>query len=286
MRPRLVDQGRLRTPFVYPIRMVDRLERRYEEDRDNPIPLSTLLATPTSSRPSSVPWFPLGADALGRDVFSRVLIGARLSLGVAIVATLMALLLGCLLGALAGQAGGRLDDGLMRLAELVIALPAIYVVLALRAALPLVLTTPQVFGALVLVLGLIGWPFVARGVRAIIAAERRLEYAEAARAAGAGRTRILLCHLLPATRGFLGVQATLLVPAFILAEATMSFVGLGFAEPVPSWGVMLQDAGRGRALVEAPWLFAPAVAIVMATFAAHLAVPHADLDSAWLRKRL
>jgi peptide/nickel transport system permease protein len=88
---------------------------------------------------------------------------------------------------------------------------------------------------------------------------------------GASRTRILLRHLLPAARGFLIVQASLLVPAFVLAEATLSFVGLGFGEPIPSWGAMLRDAGRGRALVEAPWLLAPAVAIVLSALAVNLA---------------
>jgi peptide/nickel transport system permease protein len=120
------------------------------------------------------------------------------------------------------------------------------------------------------VLAAVGWPLPARGVRAVVAAERAREYAEAARALGASRTRLLLCHLLPAARGFLVVQTTLLVPAFVLAEATLSFVGLGFSEPIPSWGAMLREAGRGRALVDAPWLLAPAVAIVLSALAVNL----------------
>ena len=138
------------------------------------------------------------------------------------------------------------------MADVIIALPAVYVVLALRASMPLVLTTAEVFWTMVVVLAAVGWPFPARGVRAVVAAERTREYAEAARALGASRTRLLLRHLLPAARGFLVVQTTLLVPAFVLAEATLSFVGLGFSEPIPSWGAMLRDAGRGRALVERP----------------------------------
>ncbi len=112
-----------------------------------------------------------------------------------------------------------------------------------------------------------GWPYVARGVRAVVAAERGKEYAEAARAIGAGSWRILLRHLLPASRGFLVVQGTLLLPAFILAEATLSFVGFGFAEPTPSWGVMLQGAGQAGTLAEAPWLLSPAAAIVLSVLA-------------------
>ena len=112
----------------------------------------------------------------------------------------------------------------------------------------------------------------------MVASEKTREYAEAARAIGASRTRLLLRHLLPAARGFLVVQTTLILPAFVLAEATLSFVGLGFGEPSPSWGAMLREAGQGRALVEAPWLLTPALAIVAAALGVHLSVgsnPHA-----------
>jgi peptide/nickel transport system permease protein len=135
---------------------------------------------------------------------------------------------------------------------------------------PLVLTTSQVFWATTAILALAGWPFAARGVRAIVAAENRKEYAESARAAGAGAWQILQRHLLPAARGFLLVQGTLLVPAFVLAEATLSFVGLGFSEPAASWGGMLRDAGRGQAFADAPWLLAPAAAIALTMCALQL----------------
>ena len=159
----------------------------------------------------------------------------------------------------------------MRVADVIIALPAVYVVLALRASMPLVLTTTEVFWTMVVVLAVVGWPFPARGVRAVVAAERtRSTQKLRVRWAPAG-TRLLLRHLLPAARGFLVVQTTLLVPAFVLAEATLSFVGLGFSEPIPSWGAMLREAGSGRALVSAPWLLAPAVAIVLSALAVNLA---------------
>ncbi len=273
MRPHIVDaSGRVRAPFVYPLVLENRLERRYAEDRSRPLPLrpfrdGALLSVDPSA---DAPWFPLGTDALGRDQLARLASGTRLSLGVAIAAALGALVLGALVGALAGFVNGLLDEGLMRASDFVLALPAVYVVLALRAALPLVLTTPQVFWTMVIVLAAVGWPVPARGVRAIVAAERNREYAEAARALGASRTRLLLRHLLPATQGVLVVQATLLVPAFVLAEATLSFVGLGFSEPIPSWGAMLREAGAGRALIEAPWLFAPAATIVLSALAVNL----------------
>jgi peptide/nickel transport system permease protein len=199
-----------------------------------------------------------------------VVYGAPLSLGVAILGALGALTIGALIGAVAGFYGGKLDELLMRVADFVLVLPAIYVVLALRAMMPLVLSPSQVFWTIAVVFAAAGWPLPARGVRAILHGERRKEYAEAAHAIGAGRWRILLWHLLPAARGFLTTQATLLLPAFILAEATLSFVGLGFPEATPSWGVMLQDAGRGRALADAPWLLAPALAVVSTVLTLHL----------------
>jgi peptide/nickel transport system permease protein len=254
MRPHLVDdRGDWHLPFAYPVRIVDLIERRYAEDRTRRV---------TMGSGGEEPWFLLGSDAVGRDVLSRVLVGARLSLGVALLSTLLALAIGAALGAAAGHAGGWVDATLMRVADLVIVLPGIYIVLALRGVLPIRLTDPQVFVALVAVLSLVGWPSVARGVRGIVVVEGRSEYAEAARALGAGSWRVIARHLLPATCGFLAVQATVLVPAFIMAEATLSYVSLGFAPPTPSWGVMLLDASSPRLIADAPWQLAPAAAIV------------------------
>ncbi|HET7219988.1 MAG TPA: ABC transporter permease [Vicinamibacterales bacterium] len=276
MRPRIIDaSGQIRAPFVYPLQLANRLERRYAEDRSRPVPLRVLTGGRFVSvdPAANIAWFPLGTDALGRDQLARLAAGTRLSLGVALTAALFALVAGALAGGLAGQFRGLVDDGLMRLADFVIALPAVYVVLALRAAMPLFLSTSQVFWTMAMVLAVVGWPLPARGVRAVVAAERSREYAEAARAIGASRTRLLLRHLLPAARGFLVVQTTLLVPAFVLAEATLSYVGLGFAEPTPSWGAMLREAGTGGALLDAPWLLAPALAIVATTLAVNLLAP-------------
>jgi peptide/nickel transport system permease protein len=267
MRPHLVDdQGHWHAPFAYPIRVVDLIEKRYAEDR-------TRILT---VRSGDEPWFLLGSDALGRDVFSRLLAGARLTLGVALLSTLFALLIGAACGTAAGYAGGWIDSGLMRVADLVLVLPGIYLVLALRGVLPLFLTPAQVFGALVTVLAFVGWPSAARGVRGIVLVESRSEYAEAARALGAGSWRLMTRHLLPAARGFLGVQATVLVPSFIIAEATLSFVGLGFREPTPSWGAMLLDAAAIRTVADAPWLLAPAGAIVLTVLVVHTAASTRD----------
>ena len=255
--------GGWRAPFVYPVRLVDRLERRYEEDRTHPVALAwfsggVLLR---ASDEQYGPWLPLGGDSSGRDVFARVLYGARVSLAVALIATLGALLIGVAVGGLAGAMGGLADEALMRLSEFVLVLPAMYVVLSLRAALPLVLTIGQVFLLIAGILAAVGWPIVSRGVRAIVAAEAQRDYAQAARALGMGQVRLLVRHLLPATTGFLATQATLLAAAFILAEATLSYVGFGFPDPAVSWGSMLQEAANVAAIADAPWTLAPAAAI-------------------------
>lgn len=262
MRLHLRDAaGAWHAPFAYGLRLVDPIERRYEVDRAVRVPLVGSRARPL---------FLLGSDALGRDVLSRVLAGTRLSLGLSAMATIIALAIGTAAGASAGYAGGALDTVLTSVADFVLVLPALYVVLALRGALPLVLSRAEIFWALAVVLGLVGWPSAARGVRGIVRVERGSGYAEAARAMGAGPWRILLVHLAPAARGFLAVQALLLLPAFVMAEATLSFVGLGFTPPAPSWGAMLQDAANVRIAADAPWLLAPAGAIVLTVFVTHV----------------
>jgi len=268
------EDGRWRAPFVYPVRLVDRLERRYEQDRANPVTLAWFSGGVVVQASDEIrgPWLPLGGDGSGRDVFARLVYGARLSLAVALLAAFGALLIGTLVGGVAGAAGGLVDDALMRLSEFVLVLPAMYVVLSLRAALPLVLPTSQVFALVAGILALVGWPIVARGVRAIVAAERDRDYAQAARSLGMGRGRLLVRHLLPAAQGFIATQATLLVAAFILAEATLSFVGLGFPEPSVSWGVMLQEASNVAAISDAPWTLAPAAAIFIVVLGVNLIV--------------
>jgi peptide/nickel transport system permease protein len=158
----------------------------------------------------------------------------------------------------------------MRVADFVLVLPVIYVVLVLRAVLPLVLPARTVFLLVTWIFVAVGWPFVAKGVRGIVAAERSREYVQAARSLGAGSLRILTRHLIPACAGHLVVQATLLLPAFILAEATLSFIGLGFPDPVASWGTMLAGAGNYNAISRFPWTLSPAVAIFAVVLATNL----------------
>lgn len=275
MRPRLIDaDGRWRAPFVYPLRVASLIERRYEMDRSRPVPLVWFSnGRLVSSADPSTPLLLLGSDAINRDVFARLLYGARASLGVAIVASLCALIVGAAAGAAAGYAGGWLDDLIMRVADLLILLPAIYIVLALRAVMPLTLGFHQAFWLMAVILAVVGWPHVARPVRAIVATESHREYVEAARSVGAGPARIVMRHLVPASGHALATQATLLLPAFVLSEATLSFVGLGFPDPTASWGTMLMEAGRNvRALSDYPWILSPAVAIILFVLGLHLIV--------------
>jgi peptide/nickel transport system permease protein len=256
-------------PHAHAWRLVSRIERRFDEDASMRGPM--LL---------------LGADAYGRDIFSRLIYGARVSLSLAICATLAASLFGALIGGIAGYAGGWIDGVLSRFSEFVIVLPAVYVALALRAVMPLVLPSSTVFALLLVIFALLGWPMVARGVRAIVASEREREYAIAARAAGARGSRVLLRHLLPAAGGYLRTQAALLLPAFILAEATLSYIGLGFPDTTPTWGTMLHEAANASLLADTPWMLAPAAAIFFVVLGVNLVVQSAGRPPVQLEVRL
>jgi peptide/nickel transport system permease protein len=251
-------------PVVHPLFLADRLEQRFEPDRSRTVRL------PWFERDQASPVFLLGADDFGRDVLSRLLHGARMSIGLSLVATLGAVVIGALAGAWAAYRGGWIDNAIMRTADFVLILPVTYVVVALRAVLPLVLPASTVFLLAAWIFVVVGWPFVAKGVRAIVAGERNREYVQAARSLGASPFRILTVHLIPACAGHLLVQATLLLPAFILAEATLSYVGLGFPDPVASWGTMLAGAGNYNSIARFPWTLSPAMAIFVIVFATNL----------------
>jgi peptide/nickel transport system permease protein len=266
-RVRVVHDGAVRAPFFYPQQLVDRLEERYVEDRTQPVAIAWFSNGRLAAEPPGAPPLLLaGADGLGRDVFARVLYGARISMAIGLAAVAGAAVLGLLVGGLAAARGGWFESVVMRVADVAAVLPAIYVVIALRSALPLVLPARTTMIIMTAILAIVGAPWIARGVRAIVSAERNSAYAEAARAAGASFWRVLGIHLLPATRGYVLTQAVLLFPGVVLAEATLSFVGLGLPDTVPSWGTGLREAGNVAALAAFPWILLPAVMVFLVTW--------------------
>jgi peptide/nickel transport system permease protein len=269
-RIRIADASGWRMPFVYRPVLVDRVTREYREDPGTAAPLRWLAeGRVVSVAPEAGPLLLLGADALGRDIFARLVHGARRSLGVVLLGALGALIVGTLIGGAAGGLGGPIEAVLMVVADFVIVLPGAYLILVLRGLLPQVLSTAEVFALMAGLFTVAAWPHVARGVRAIVAVERVRDYAEAARASGAGPVRVIR-HLLPAARGFLGVEVVLLVPALLVAEATVSYLGLGFPEPDASWGTMLRDAADVRVMTEAPWMLAPVLALFLVVLGVQL----------------
>ena len=206
---------------------------------------------------------PLGRDTLGRDVLARVLYGARISLGVAAAAVALSLAVGVSLGAVAGWAGGWIDEGIARVIDVFLAFPGLLLAIALAAVLG-----PSVRNV-VLALGVLGWTGYARLARAEIAALRRREFVEAAEALGARPGRIVVRHLLPLAAPALVVQATFGLGGAIVAEASLSFLGLGAPPPLPSWGSMTYE-GRPFLLVAPALVLWPGLALATAVLALQL----------------
>ncbi|MGB9197373.1 MAG: ABC transporter permease [Terriglobales bacterium] len=225
--------------------------------------------------------FLLGADAFGRDEFSRVLWGGQISVAAGIVATALTLLVGTLLGVIAGYFGGWIDETIMGSTELFLSLPWLYFLLGVRAFLPLHVDPARTFLLLTGVIGLIGWARPARMVRGVVLSVRTRNYVAASHGFGGSHFYILRRHILPETSGVLLTQAALLVPRYIAAEAALSFFGLGVGEPVPSWGNMLNALQQYSVLISYGWLLAPAVAIFVTSVMYYLLadVLHSRLES-------
>lgn len=204
----------------------------------------------------------MGTDGYGRDVFSRFLYGGQVSLFAGLLATVLTLLLGTILGIVAGFYGGWFDSVIMRGSELFLALPWLYFLLALRAFLPLNINPQQAFLLLIGVLGVVGWARPARLIRGIVLSTRERHYVFAARLFGGSDTYLVRRHILPDTYSVVLTQATLLVPQYILAEMTLSFLGLGVGEPAPSWGNMLAALQQYSILTSYWWMLIPGLVLV------------------------
>jgi peptide/nickel transport system permease protein len=265
-RLRMFDsQGEFHRPFVYAVAQ-DLPSGEYREDRSRMYPIRFFVAGRLFGISEPGVLFLFGADGFGRDVFSRVLYGGRISILSGLLAALIALALGTLAGTLAGFHGGWTDRVLMRTGELFLALPWLYLLLGVRAALPLHIGPVQAFALVVIVIGTMGWVRPARLIRGVTLTARESGYVIAAGGFGASSGYLIRRHILPATRGVILTQATILIPQFIRAEVTLSFLGLGIAEPVPSWGNMLAEARQYFAVVSHSWLLAPGIVLIPLLF--------------------
>ncbi len=208
------------------------------------------------------PVYLLGTDAYGRDLLSRVLFGGQVSLLAGLIGAGLTLSIGLCIGAAAGFWGGWKDEVLMRVAELFLALPWIYLLFAMRAFLPLAVPPVKAFLLVVVVIGAVGWARPARMVRGIVLSAKERNFVRAARGFGATGGYLLRRHILPETGNVVLTQAAVLVPQFVLAEMTLSFLGLGVPEPVPSWGNLLASLQHYNVLASYWWMYLPAFAMV------------------------
>jgi len=205
----------------------------------------------------------LGADKYGRDVFSRIVHGSRISLSIGIVAIVVTFFLGVTIGGISGYVGGGLDNVIQRMIEIINSFPRLPLWLALGAVMPDDWSPLRVYFGITVVLSLLGWTGLARVVRGKLLSLREEDYAVAARLLGAGHGRIIFRHLLPGFTSHIIVSLTLRVPVMILGETSLSFLGLGLRPPVVSWGVMLQDCMNMQVVANYPWLLLPVAFIIV-----------------------
>lgn len=213
------------------------------------------------------PFYPLGADDVGRDMLSRLIYGSQVSLSIGLVSVFLSLLLGIFLGGISGLVGGWLDNFIQRIIEVIRSIPDIPLWMALATAVPPRWDPVYVYFGITIVLSLIGWTGMARVVRGKFLSLREEEFILSAELDGVSRTRLIFRHMIPSFMSHIIASATLAIPGMILGETALSFIGVGLRPPVVSWGVMLQDALNISAIAIRPWLMLPGAAVVITVLA-------------------
>jgi peptide/nickel transport system permease protein len=263
----VIDKASLRRTFtidetkVIPVRF---FARGYAYHWLGLIPSDRHLLGPAQD---GAPMYLLGADRLGEDLLSRLIYGTRISMSIGLVGVLLSLTLGLLLGGISGYFGGTIDTMMQRVIEFLRSIPHIPLWLGLAAALPKTWSPLRVYFGITLILSLIGWTSLARVVRGRFLSLREEEFVTAARLDGASEMRIITRYMLPSFTSHIIASLTLAIPATILAETSLSFLGLGLRSPINSWGVLLQEAQNIRSVSTAPWLLAPGLMVVVAVLA-------------------
>lgn len=267
MRLHLSAPGEWTHGFFYacPMKLQDSLARKFAEDRSRKTYVRFFFRGHLFTTESSAdPWFMLGSERLGRDLFSRIVYGARVSMCIGLVGVFISFSLGIMVGAFSGYTGGLIDNLIMRWCEIEMSLPSFYFLLALAAIIPSGMSTVATFFMIVAIMAFISWAGFARVIRGMAASVRSAPFVEAGRALGGSRRRLLMRHIIPSLLGFAAVNASLSIPGYILGESALSLLGLGIQEPASSWGNLLSQAMDPQNIEHYPWVLIPGIFISIA----------------------